>query len=84
MISEMRTTHDIFDIDIKTITTNDGGALGAIILAMVGDGRYYSIEEACNALIRDKDVYHPDKNKHAIYEKKFRAYKDLYLRNKIQ
>lgn len=75
---------DIFDIDIKTITTNDGGALGAIILAMVGDGRYHSIEEACDALIRDKDVYHPDKNKHAIYEKKFRAYKDLYLRNKIQ
>lgn len=75
---------DIFGIDIKTIATNDGGALGAIILAMVGDGLYPSIEDACKALIRDKDVYHPDRTKHAIYEKKFRAYKDLYLRYKNQ
>lgn len=73
---------DIFAIDIRTITTNDGGALGAIILAMVGDGLFDSIDEACKALIKDKDIYHPDMDRHAIYEKKFKQYKELYLRNK--
>ena len=75
---------DIFGIDIKTITTNDGAALGAIILAMVGDGRYSSIEEACLALVHEKDTYHPDRERHFLYEKKFDAYKKLYLRNKVQ
>ncbi len=73
---------DIFDITIKTINSNDGGALGAIICAMVGDGLFSSVEEAASSFIRDKDMYLPDINKHKIYEEKFNKYLELYLRNK--
>ena len=45
---------DIFGIKMKRIATNEGAGLGAIILAMVGCGRFSSIEEATNKLIKDK------------------------------
>lgn len=73
---------DVFGIPMHTITTNDGGALGAIILAMVGDGLYPNVEFACDKLIKDKDIFEPNQEKHQIYLKKFAEYKDLYLRNK--
>ena len=73
---------DIFGIPMKTITTSDGGALGAIILAMVGDGLYPSLEVAAANLIKDKEIYYPNEEKHRLYLKKFAEYKNLYLRNK--
>lgn len=75
---------DVFGIDIKTITTSDGGTLGAIILAMVGDGLYPDVETASRSLVHDKKVYHPDRDKHEQYERKFQEYKNLYLRNKAK
>ncbi len=74
---------DIFGINIKTINTSDGGALGAIICAMVGDGLYSSVEEAAKSLIKDQDIYYPDMKKHVLYESKFKKYLDLYNKNKV-
>ncbi len=74
---------DIFGIEIKTINSSDGGALGAIICAMVGDGLYKNVEEAGSSLIKDKEVFYPNKERHTKYELKFKKYLDLYCRNKI-
>jgi len=73
---------DIFGIPMKTISTSDGGALGAIILAMVGDGRYASVYQASESLVRDKKTFEPDPNKHVCYEAKFQAYKEAYRKTK--
>ena len=78
----MQILADIFGIEMKTITTKDGGALGAIILAMVGDGLYSSPEEAASKLVRDKDSYFPNPEKHVQYLEKFAKYKELYLKTK--
>ncbi len=73
---------DVTGLIIKTISTSDGGSLGAIILAMVGDGLYKSVYEASEKLVLDKDIYHPNIENHNIYLNKFKKYKDLYLKNK--
>lgn len=78
----MQILADIFGIEMKTITTKDGGALGAIILAMVGDGLYKSPEEAASKLVHDKDSYFPNPEKHVQYLEKFAKYKELYLKTK--
>ncbi len=73
---------DVFGLPMHTISTNDGGALGAIILAMVGDELYPSVSEASSQLIKDKDIYLPNEEKHKLYLDKFRKYKELYFKNK--
>lgn len=78
----MQILADIFGIGMKTITTKDGGALGAIILAMVGDGLYKTPNEAASKLVSDRCSYVPNIGNHEIYLKKFEEYKKLYLRNK--
>ena len=78
----MQILADIFGIEMKTITTKDGGALGAIILAMVGDGLYETPNEAASKLVADKYSYLPNEEKHNQYKVKFEEYKKLYLRNK--
>lgn len=78
----MQMLADIFNVKMKTISTSDGGTLGAIILAMVGDGRYPDVDTAASHLVRDKKEYVPDSLKHERYEAKFKEYKNLYLRNK--
>ena len=73
---------DITGLKIKTISTSDGGSLGAIILAMVGDGLYKDVYEASEKLVLDKDIYSPNEENHKIYLEKFKKYKELYLKNK--
>ncbi len=73
---------DIFGIKIKTINSSDGGALGAIICAMVGDGLYKDVTSCASALIKDKEIFYPNLDKHLQYEEKFNKYLNLYLRNK--
>ena len=72
---------DITGLKLKTINTTDGGSLGAIILAMVGDGLYKTLSEASNDLVKDIKVYEPNLVNHEKYLLKFKKYKNLYESN---
>ena len=72
---------DITGLKLKTINTTDGGSLGAIILAMVGDGLYKTLSEASNDLVKDIKVYEPNLVNHGKYLLKFKKYKNLYESN---
>ena len=78
----MQMLADIFGIRMKSISTSDGGALGAIILAMVGDGCYENVYEAAKKLVHDKKSFDPNPAKHAFYEGKFLAYQEAYRKSK--
>ena len=78
----MQMLSDIFGIRMKSISTSDGGALGAIILAMVGDGCFDNVYEASSQLVVDKKVFDPNPAKHALYEAKFLSYKEAYRKSK--
>lgn len=69
---------DVFGRTIVGINTNQGGALGAAILAAVGDGAYESVEAATEQIIKTTDAVHPDAQRHNQYLKKHQKYKALY------
>lgn len=69
---------DVFDLKVKTLTSNQGAALGAAILAMVGTGEYKTVEQACAAIIKEKDVHRPVAENLAQYEKTYEIFSQLY------
>lgn len=69
---------DIFGHTIVGINTNQGGALGAAILAAVGDGAYDTVEDATAHMIKTIDAYVPNEAKHHLYLAKHQRYQSLY------
>ena len=69
---------DVFGHDIAGISTNQGGALGAAILAAVGCRAYANVDEATTALIHTVDVVQYNPEKHAVYKEKQKKYQELY------
>ncbi len=69
---------DMLNIDIIKIHTEEGPALGAAILAMVGAGAYDSVSQACETIIREVEIFHPISNNHEEYQKKYQTFQKLY------
>ena len=68
---------DMFGIP-TAITTAEGPALGAAILAMVGAGIHASVPEACAKIITLRDEFAPDMAAHVQYRPYYSVYKKLY------
>ena len=73
---------DIFGKKIQTISTSDGGSLGAIILAMKGDKPNKSLEEIGEKIVEVKEEIYPNLKLHEKYLSKFFKYKRLYFATK--
>ncbi len=69
---------DIFKVEIQEINTNQGGGLGAAILAAVGAGRYKTVEEGCDAMISVVNTVKPNATSSAAYDKIYPLYNGLY------
>lgn len=69
---------DVFNTPVKTVTSKEGPALGAAILAGVGTGIYPSVQEACRRVVKAKTVQAPDADNHTEYEKYYGVYRSLY------
>lgn len=74
---------DILNVKIETIEIEEGPALGAAILAMVGNKEYETVSKACKQIIKTKDFYSPNKNLVSIYQKKYEKYIKIYPSVKI-
>lgn len=68
----------IFACPITTLETQEGSAYGAALLAMTGSGHYSSVEEACQATIREKDRAQPHAESAATYATGHKTYQGLY------
>ncbi|MBO5649301.1 MAG: xylulokinase [Clostridia bacterium] len=68
---------DMFGIP-TAVTTAEGPALGAAILAMVGTGIHASVPEACGKIITLRDEFAPDMSAHAQYQPYYGVYRKLY------
>lgn len=73
-----RILSDIFNSKVCTINSQEGPAYGAAILASVGCGRFKSVDEACEKLIRVTDTIEPVKENAAVYDKYYELFKGLY------
>ncbi len=69
---------DVYGIPCGRIESDEGPALGAAILAMVGAGLYSTVGEACDAVVKMRDVAEPDADRHAKYGEYYEIYKKLY------
>ncbi len=70
---------DLYQCPVSTIQAEQGGALGAAILAGVGTGVYKDLEDAAKRLIQKKEVQKPIAQNSAEYRKYYNLYKELYL-----
>ena len=69
---------DLYNTQVVTLENEEGPALGVAILASVASGIYDSIPEACDKLIKTKNVQQPVAENTAAYEKFYNIYKGLY------
>lgn len=69
---------DVFGCDVKTASSNEGGALGAALLAATGTGIYKNVREACDATLKIKSVCEPDAENVKKYNELYSIYSGLY------
>lgn len=69
---------DIFNVTIQEINTNQGGGLGAAILAATGAGHYGSVSEGCDKLISVTNHVEPIQENVEKYKKVYPLYQRLY------
>ena len=69
---------DVYGMDVSTVDSKEGPALGVAILAMVGAGLYESVEEACQKVIRVNHTTTLDVEHAEQYAKVYEIYKGLY------
>ncbi len=69
---------DVFDVKVVKITTEEGPALGAAILAMVGCKEFPSVKEACNKIIQLDTEFEPVEEQSNRYNIKFNNFIEIY------
>lgn len=69
---------DILGIKVVKITVEEGPALGAAILSMVGCKVYDDVKSACEAIVKLGKAFNPDQNLVNFYDKKYSEFKKLY------
>ncbi|HKZ25391.1 MAG TPA: FGGY-family carbohydrate kinase, partial [Acidimicrobiia bacterium] len=68
---------DVLECEIATTETAEGAAYGAGLLALVGSGRFSSVEEACAATVRVRSGPEPGPGV-AAYREAHARYRLLY------
>lgn len=69
---------EIFNIPVNILEENDTSALGAVILASVGNGVYDSINSATADLCKVKDKFYPSGKFRNILLDRFKTYVKIY------
>ncbi|MBK5291832.1 MAG: xylulokinase, partial [Acidobacteriia bacterium] len=69
---------DVFDRRVSTLSTQEGSAYGAGLLAMVGTGAFGSVPEACKAVIHETESLQPDSARARKYQAGYSVYQGLY------
>ncbi len=69
---------NVLNVKVDKINSTEGPAYGAAILAAVGCGRYASVEEAANKLVKVIKTTEQDPEIVALYNKKYQVFKELY------
>ena len=68
---------DILEVELATVTSVEGAAYGAALLAATGAGVFPDIDSACMATIQISGTTAPGPGS-AIYQEIYPLYRDLY------
>jgi xylulokinase len=69
---------DVFGRPVATLATQEGSAYGVALLAMVGSGRFGSVEEACGAVIRETETLEPSAEGAKTYRVRYEQFRKIY------
>ena len=69
---------DVFRKRVSTLSSQEGSAYGAALLAMVGTGEFSGVKEACAATIREAGSVEPRESEARVYAQGHAIYKALY------
>lgn len=69
---------DLYNCNVKTVTSKEGPALGVAILASVGAGIYDSVPQACSEIVKVNKVQEPVAENVPEYEKYYQLYREIY------
>jgi len=69
---------NIFNIEVDTLTVEEGPAMGGAMLAAVGCGVFDSVVDAAAKIVRIKETTKPDSELVEKYEKKYQNFKAIY------
>ena len=69
---------DNYCMPVRTLKNNQGGAIGAAIMAAVGTGIFETLEDACGTFLEYGEQQYPDAVAAAKYEKIYSIYDMLY------
>ena len=69
---------NVLGIPLELLQTEQGPGFGGAMLAMVGCGRFDSVQQAADALVHVSQVVEPQPELTALYEQRYRRYSTLY------
>jgi xylulokinase len=69
---------DVMDVELITVNTTEGAALGSALLAGVGVGVWGSVIESCQTVIHTTDHTSPNPSAVQVYQKAYPLYQGLY------
>lgn len=68
----------VLESELVTVSTVEGGALGAALLAGVGAGQWSSVAAACKSAVVLTGKTTPDEDRMKMYRKSYAIYRELY------
>ncbi len=69
---------NVLGIPLDMVTTEQGPGYGGAILAMVADGKYDSVQAACDALVTVASTTEPEADLTALYDERYNRFKEIY------
>ncbi|MGS0972440.1 MAG: xylulokinase [Candidatus Izemoplasmataceae bacterium] len=69
---------DILNVEVLKVVIEEGPALGAAILSMVGNNVYKDVQQACETLVELSTPFTPNADTVSIYQEKYNTFKKLY------
>jgi xylulokinase len=69
---------DVYGMPVELVAAEEGPAYGAALLAGVGVGVWPSVEAACERTVRIAKRVEPDKNRTALMNRQYGAFRKLY------
>jgi|GEM_PF-67289 len=69
---------NVLGIPLDMVKTEQGPGYGAAMLAMVGCGKFQTVQEAADALVETASTTEPDAALTAKYEARYQSFKKLY------
>ncbi|MBR3306662.1 MAG: xylulokinase [Lachnospiraceae bacterium] len=69
---------NVLNIPVDSIESEEGPALGGAMLAAVGCGRFASVEEAAERIVKTVGTVEPEKDIAEKYEERYQVFREIY------